>query len=1796
MSSKKDNPTNEKHMDPRLNKRLKDTPIAIVGMASLFAHSRYLDQFWDLISDQIDGITDVPSSHWQAEDYFDTNKSAPDKTYCKRGGFLPEVDFNPMEFGLPPNLLELTDTSQLLSLLVAKDVLADAGITNTSDKSHIGITLGVGGGQKISHSLATRLQYPVLKKVFKESGINDKDSEMLIKKFQDQFVHWEENSFPGSLGNVIAGRIANRFDLGGMNCVVDAACAGSLAAMRMAISELVDGRSDMMITGGVCTDNSPYMYMSFSKTPAFTTQEVIQPFDINSKGMMIGEGIGMVALKRLKDAERDNDKIYAVIKGVGSSSDGKFKSIYAPRPEGQAKALKRAYDDAGFAPHTLGLIEAHGTGTAAGDVAEFNGLKSVFSEACDKKQHIALGSVKSQIGHTKSTAGTAGLIKAALALHHKVLPPTINVSQPNPKLNIEDSPFYLNTQTRPWLPRADGAPRRAGISSFGFGGTNFHFVLEEYQQEHKRPERDEKSNLVNGYRQRRVPQTFLFSQPTRDSLIEQLTQILADAKKNHHAIHSMAETYSFRKLKSTHPRIGFVANNHQDLIEKLILAIGELNQNKMTHWTLPQGISFRAKALVDNHKDDTQASAKVAALFAGQGSQYTNMGLELGCHFPEVRQQFTLADNVFGQHNLDPVSQQVFPRPVFNKQDEKAQTVNLTQTLYAQSAIGALSMGQYDLLTHAGFNADIVAGHSFGELSALCAAGVIKRDDYYQLAFARGQAMSQIPQGMDAGSMAAVIAQQAGCLPQIQGCLKDIQGVDIANFNSPTQFVIAGEKQALESATQALKSLGFKVITLPVSGAFHTPLVAHAQAPFAKAIDKVSFTKPQRLLFSNSTAKAYTNNANSIKASFKQHMLQAVNFSQQVEAMYHAGARVFVEFGPKSTLQKLVLETLADKKDECCVVSVNPKASFHHHQNSDQQLRQAAIEMAVAGITLETLDPYQAPTRQPEKVTPMTIKLSATNYISQGTQNKMAQSLSSGKISPEIQIQDRIIEKEKVVEVKKIIEVDKKVDVNQEANQAEIKAVGQGVNPSVHSPVTQTTHTTTQQAKINPQLKSQSAVPNDNSALSQFFAAQQQTAQLHQTFLTIPQQYNETVTHMMAEQAKMANAGVDIPAALEQSMAQFHQHQADTLKNHAQYLNLQSQSNQAVLNLIKQDQTLPHQSPSTLNESNLNESNLNESNLNENALNQNDSSTPVPINEPIVQQDIVQTSAQEYSIKAYDNPSTPTIASTQEPLKQALFEAIPAHQALSTNKLNITDIQTCMLSVVSDKTGYPVEMLNLEMDMEADLGIDSIKRVEILASVQDKLPELPELNPDDLSECRTLGEIVTYLNSQSTSTSTSTSASIQATSQSIKIVEQTADIQTCMLSVVSDKTGYPAEMLNLEMDMEADLGIDSIKRVEILASVQDKLPELPELNPDDLSECRTLGEIVTYLNSQSPNTNTSTSTSIQATRQSSDIADIQICMLSVVSDKTGYPVEMLNLEMDMEADLGIDSIKRVEILASVQDKLPELPELNPDDLSECRTLGEIVTYLSLQNNGSQSDSSQNLNNQSFNNPSINSQIDSTNASVSGTSMQEPHQSIEMADIQTCMLSVVSDKTGYPAEMLNLEMDMEADLGIDSIKRMEILASVQDKLPELPELNPDDLSECRTLGEIVTYLSLQNNGSQSDSSQSLNSQNDSTSASVSGTSMQKSHQSIEMADIQTCMLSVMSDKTGYPAEMLNLEMDMEADLGIDSIKRVEILASVQDKLPELPELNPDDLSECRTLGEIVTYLNSQSPNTNTSTST
>ncbi|HEX7557532.1 MAG TPA: beta-ketoacyl synthase N-terminal-like domain-containing protein, partial [Leptolinea sp.] len=670
-------------------------------------------------------------------------------------------------------------------------------------------------------------------------------------------------------GNVVAGRIANRFDLGGTNCVVDAACASSLAAIRMAVGELIEGRADMMITGGVDTDNSIGAYLCFSKTPAFSKSEHVRSFDKDSDGMMIGEGIGMVLLKRLDDAKRDGDRVYAVIKGIGTSSDGRYKSIYAPRPDGQSLALRRAYSEAGFSPATVGLIEAHGTGTMAGDPAEFEGLNAVFSENDPEKHHIALGSVKSQIGHTKAAAGVASLIKTSLALYNKVLPATINVTEPNPKLGITDSPFYLNTEIRPWI-RTSDYPRRAGVSSFGFGGTNFHVILEENESDHTGP-----------YRTQTTAKMVLLSAKNPESLEAECAdwmEKLSDAS-NQQVFFDLALLSTTTKIPRNNARIGFVASDGMETLEKLKAAV-ELIKSKGQDESAqhPSGIYYQ--------KNGVDPKGKLVALFPGQGSQYLNMGREMAINFPAVRQVFSDMDDLFLKDQLPALTGNVYPIPVFEIERKEKLSQKITSTEFAQPAIGALSAGFYKLLHQTGFTPDFTAGHSFGELTALWAAGVYSDDDFFFLAKSRGKAMAPpVDQDFDAGTMLAV----KGDVEKIKEELIAYPEITLANLNSNTQVVLAGSKPAVTAVQKTLVEKGYSVVALDVSAAFHTPLVGHAQKPFGSAIQKAKFKKPDIRVFSNTTGKEYGADPTQILKTLTDHILKPVKFKDEIEAIYAAG-------------------------------------------------------------------------------------------------------------------------------------------------------------------------------------------------------------------------------------------------------------------------------------------------------------------------------------------------------------------------------------------------------------------------------------------------------------------------------------------------------------------------------------------------------------------------------------------------------------------------------------------------------------------------------------------------------------------------------------------------------------------------------------------------------------------------------------------------------------------------------------------------------------------------------------------
>lgn len=1450
-----------------INRKLQANPIAIIGMASLMPQARNLRDYWQNIVNKVDCITDVPSSHWSVEDYYDPNPRTPeDKTYCKRGGFIPEVDFNPMEFGIPPSILEVTDVSQLLSLVVAKEAMEDAGYGDSREfnRENIGVILGVAMGKQLAMPLAARLEYPIWEKVLKSSGLSQEDTKKIVDKIKSAYVKWDENAFPGMLANVVAGRIANRFNFGGTNCVVDAACASSFGALKMAISELVEHRSDMMLTGGVDTDNTIMAYISFSKTPAVSPSNNVKPFDAKSDGMMLGEGIGMILLKRLEDAQKDGDKIYAVIKGIGTSSDGRYKSIYAPRKEGQVKALERAYDDAGFSPATVGLMEAHGTGTMAGDPTEFASLKDYFGKYDPQKQHIALGSVKSQIGHTKAAAGAASLIKTALALHHKILPATININEPNPKLDIENSSFYLNTQTRPWIKAEGETPRRAGVSSFGFGGTNYHVVLEEYEPEQQ-----------NAYRLHHTSSEMLLFAASQAELISKLEATFNNLQANDGEKYysQLLQECQSLTIPKTAVRIGFIAENLQEACKLLQVSI-ELLKNKpdSTSWEHPQGIYYRSSGM--------ELAGKVVALFSGQGSQYLEMGREAVMNFPSLRQLYGKMDNLLKQSNLQPISEVVFPHSTFDETEKKAQIAALQRTEYAQPAIGVFSAGLYGILQQAGFKADFTAGHSFGELTALWAAGVLSEADYLFLVKSRGQAMAAPKDpDHDPGSMLAVKED----ISKIEPLLKQFSRVSIANFNSPTQIVLAGPKLEIDKIHHACQKLGYGAVLLPVSAAFHTPLIAFAQKSFAIATKSVTFKNPQIPVFSNVTGKYYPQDATAIQKNLESHLASSVLFKQQIENIYAAGGYCFVEFGPKRVLSNLVKEILGERPH--ITISLNPSPQ----KNSDRSLREAVVQLRVIGMNLGNLDPYQLPPVLHPIATKKTlnVKLTGINYISDKTKNAFIESLHNGdKIagvqdfkSPEIQnLKTLEIDNSQVV---KIPETGDKTNGNGHKKQPIIATQLQpqmNTATLIKEPEKRSiSELFAQQSRdkmptANKFVNCQQILTSLEQLLNHFQHNQSENLEVHSTYLNHQIEYARTFFQLMQQQNKLfANVKSSAEAAqikqvimesLERSMMQFHSQQDETLRIHEQYLREQIEYTKHFFQLIQEEYS------QLISETQETAAFIPLSTPEE---------APVAANVTIIPPQPVPVIESKVEPKVELEIPISTINKVIEPVINEIIESEPEPIALIpenvpvVNNINLDDLANNLLTITSEKTGYPIEMLELDMDMEADLGIDSIKKVEILGGLQELYPNLPKPNLEELAEKRTIGQVVEYLQKQNPLTTEIPAESIIIPQISTEIIEELApepviisqfsipssqadensneyaNLAQTLLNITSEKTGYPVEMLELDMDMEADLGIDSIKRVEILGAMQEAYPNIPKPNIEELGDLRTIGQIVNYL-------------------------------------------------------------------------------------------------------------------------------------------------------------------------------------------------------------------------------------------------------------------------------------------------------------------------------------------------------------
>jgi acyl transferase domain-containing protein len=455
--------------------------VAIVGMACILPGAPDVEAFWANVVDGVDSVSEVPGSRWDQAAHFDpsydSSRRKPDeepKSISKWGGFVPDVGFDALAWGIPPASLASVDMAQLMALKTAANALSDAGLGPGGpradfdrERASVIYATGSGGASDLPAGYLLRL-------LLATHGIHQNDLPPELHAFLPELT---EDGLPGVLTSVIAGRVANRLDLGGKNLTVDSACASVLVALDIARNELLSRASDVVLCGGVDLHNGAQDYVSFTAAQALSRSGRCRSFDADGDGMTLAEGCGCLVLKRLSDASRDGDRIYAVVRGVGGSSDGRSLGLTAPRQEGQERAVRRAYADAGLSPASIGLIEAHGTGTVAGDRTELLTTTAVFTEAGAAPGSIVLGSVKSNIGHTKCASAVASLIKAAKSAYHGVLPPTLHINRPNDVWDPETSPFVFRDQARPWL----SDRRLVAVSSFGFGGTNFHTILENHR-------------------------------------------------------------------------------------------------------------------------------------------------------------------------------------------------------------------------------------------------------------------------------------------------------------------------------------------------------------------------------------------------------------------------------------------------------------------------------------------------------------------------------------------------------------------------------------------------------------------------------------------------------------------------------------------------------------------------------------------------------------------------------------------------------------------------------------------------------------------------------------------------------------------------------------------------------------------------------------------------------------------------------------------------------------------------------------------------------------------------------------------------------------------------------------------------------------------------------------------------------------------------------------------------------------------------------------------------------------------
>jgi acyl transferase domain-containing protein len=1282
--------------------------IAIVGVACTYPKARRAGDFWQNIVARVDAITDVDPSRWDPDVFYDPDPAQEDRLYSKRGGWIPEhYSFNPLRFGIPPASIQGAEPDHCLLFRCVFEALEDAGyVTRSYDTSRVSVIIGKGNyvGPGLIWLTNRTVVVEMIIRIMKQMrpDLTRDQQQRLRAVLRSKMPRLTPESAGGMVPNIATGRIANRLDFMGRNFSVDAACASTLVATEIAVNNLLTGIDDMSIVGGLHIYNDVPFLSVFKVARAISLTSTMRPFDEHADGTMCGEGVGSLVLKRLADAERDGDRIYAVVKGVGIASDGKGKAVMAPRLEGEVTAIRRAFEMAQVPPQSLELIECHGTATTVGDATELEALETVYGPAEAGRPVCAIGSVKSMIGHAMPASGAASLIKTALALYHRILPPTLNVTQPHPTLRKPDTRFYLNTESKPWI-RAQGAtPRRAAVSAFGFGGINGHVILEEYT---KAPESE---NIV--HLREWESEVLVIEAEDRAGLLTLLDRLRTYAiQVEGIELRDLAWTLNSSLSNRPH-RVSIVASSLEEFAQK-IDRVKELLSNPGCNQIRDRGglYYFGGNELRDG---------KVAFLFPGEGSQYIGMLADLCMAFPEVRACFDRADAAIKDPHHVPLSAVLYPPPSFSDEEEAAAEAQLWSIERATEAVLTAGGAIHELLSRFGVRADMMTGHSAGEWIAMAASGMVDIGEFVSSMDRLAGMYGKLAESTEIPVM-AMLAVGAGREKILDLAAQIGCEVYLANDNCPHQVVAVAHPDDAPQLIEHLLKSGVFVERLPYDRGYHTPSFTYICEPLREFFRSLNIQAPKSPVYSCTTTEPYSHDAGAILETVANTFARPLLFRQTIERMYADGARVFIECGPRGNLTAFVDDILRGRPHLTVPMDV-------FHRSGIAALNHAMGMLAAAHVKLDLAPMYAR--RAPRR---LALDAKSDSVLPEEQQPGVIQ----------ISIGYRLLD----------------LESNSEFPMPTVAAPAPGqFTPAVEPARTNgTSHVNGTHAPSN--------------RVEPIFAAESESRALD----------------LAPAAAVPAGAGVPASAGLGAPQASgpyFTPHQS-TMADHfalmEQFLHAEEE--------IMCQAFFGGGAPSALDLA-------------------PGYSAPAPVDLSALQAPGLVPYVQALPSQPVAAPATPA---TVEP-------AMPAAAPEARTALAAPDPSKLLLKIVSERTGYPEEMLGLDQDMEADLGIDSIKRVEIFGALRDLSGNTAlsgEGDMEGIAKLKTLRDVLAFLGGKATASTPEPSAAgaqtLRAMLHASSTVEETPGQSiTLRLALDLDEHKYLRDhslyFLSTERDNQAD--------------------------------------------------------------------------------------------------------------------------------------------------------------------------------------------------------------------------------------------------------------------------------------------------------------------------------------------------------------------------------------------------------